>query len=171
MGSEVRSMHRWSAVVAAAAGAVGAAVVAVPAQAGTVGVVVRVAPNQGLKPGQTVTVTGHGLPKSSGGSPQTWFVTECTAAVRGRMDPSTDTPHCDITHAQAVHVSSKGTFSSHYRLTTGIIGDGYCGTAGHPTCVIGVGTAEGLGTVVRISFKTPPAASTTPSTTTSTTAG
>jgi hypothetical protein len=171
MGSEVRSMHRWSAVVAAVAGVVGAVVVAIPAQAGTAGVVVKVAPNQGLKPGQTVTVSGHGLPKSSGGSPQTWFVTECTAAVRGRMDPSTDTPHCDITHAQAVRVSSKGTFSSHYRLRTGIIGDGYCGTAGHPTCVIGVGTAQGLGTVVRISFKTPPAPSTTPSTTTSTTAG
>ena len=160
-------MHRWSAVVAAVAGVVGAAVLtvpAVPAQAGTFGVVVKVAPNQGLKPGQTVTVSGHGLPKSSGGSLQTWFLTECTAAVRGRMDPATDTPHCDITHAQAVHVSSKGTFSSHYRLTTGIIGDGYCGTPGHPTCVIGVGTAQGLGTVVRISFTTAPAPATTTTT-------
>jgi hypothetical protein len=160
-------MHRWSAVVAALAGAVGAAALAVPAQAGTAGVIAKVAPNQGLEPGQTVIVSGHGLPKSSGGSPQTWFVTECTAAVRGRMDPATDTPHCDITHAQAVRVSSKGTFSSRYRLTTGIIGDGYCGTAGHLTCVIGVGTAQGLGTVVRISFKTPPV----PSSTTSTTSG
>ena len=172
MGSEVRSMHRWSAVVAVVAGVVGAAVSAVPAfsaQAGTAGVVVKVAPDQGLKSGQTVTVSGHGLPKSSGGNPQTWFVTECTAAVRGRVDPATDTPHCDITHAQAIRVSSKGTFSSHYRLTTGIIGDGYCGTAGHATCVIGVGTAQGLGTVVRISFKTP--TTTTTTTTTPTTSG
>ena len=160
-------MHRWSAVVAAVVGVVGAAALAVPAQAGTAGVVVKVVPNQGLKPGQAVTVSGHGLPKSSGGNPQTWFVTECNAAVRGRMDPATDTPHCDITHAQAVRVSSKGTFNSHYRLTTGIIGDGYCGTTGHPACVIGVGTAEGSGTVVRISFKTPTA----PSSTTSTAAG
>ena len=75
------------------------------------------------------------------------------------MNPATDTPHCDITHAQAIRVSPNGTFSSHYRVTTGIIGDGYCGTAGHATCVIGVGTAQGLGTVVRITFKTPPAPS------------
>ena len=83
------------------------------------------------------------------------------------MDPATDTAHCDITHALALRVSAKGTFSSRYRLTTGIIGDGYCGTAGHATCVLGVGTAQGLGTVVRITFKTPPAPATT-STTTST---
>jgi hypothetical protein len=155
------------AVVALAAIA-GAAVLAVPAQAGTPGIVVKVTPSQGLKPGQTVAVSGHGLPKSSGDSPRTWFVTECTAAVRGRMNPSTDTPHCDIAHAQPLRVSSNGTFHSHYSLTAGIIGDGWCGTAGHATCVIGVGTAQGLGTVVRITFRTPPAPA--PATTTSTTA-
>ncbi len=57
-------------------------------------------PTRGLTPGQTVTVSGHGLPKSPKGSPRTWFVTECTAAVRGRMNPATDTPHCDISNAQ-----------------------------------------------------------------------
>jgi hypothetical protein len=133
--------------------------------------VVKVAPNQGLKAGQTVTVSGHGLQKSSG-KPLTWFVTECTTAVRGRVNPTTDTPHCDITHAQALKVSAKGTFNARYHLTSGIIGDGYCGTAGHATCVIGVGTAQGLGTVVRITFKTPPVSSTTtpstPATTTTT---
>ena len=155
-------------VVVALAAAAGAAVLAIPAQAGTPGLVVKVTPSQGLEPGQTVAVSGHGLPKSSGGSPRTWFVTECTAAVRGRMNPSTDTPHCDIAHAQPLRVSPNGTFRSHYRLTSGIIGDGYCGTAGHLTCVLGVGTAEGLGTVVRITFKTPPIAPA-PTTTTSTT--
>ncbi len=165
-------MHLRSVAVAIAvvalAGIAGAAVLAVPARAGTPGLVVKVTPSQGLKPGQTVAVSGHGLPKSSGGSPRTWFVTECTAAVRGRMNPSTDTPHCDITHAQALRVSPNGTFHSHYRLTTGIIGDGWCGTAGHAICVIGVGTAQGLGTVVRITFRTPPAPA--PAPTTSTTA-
>ena len=151
-------MQRWSVGVTALAGVLGAAVLpALPAQAGTPGMVVKVTPSQGLKTGQMVTVSGRGLPKSAGTSPQTWFLTECTAAVRGRVDPSTDTPHCDITHAQAIKVTKSGTFKTHYRLTTGIIGDGYCGTAGHATCVIGVGTAQGLGTVVRISFKTPPA--------------
>jgi hypothetical protein len=155
----------------ALAGGGGAAFSALPAQAGTPGVVVKVSPSQGLKAGQTVTVSGHGLPKASGGKPQTWFVTECTAAVRGRVDPATDTPHCDITRAQALRVSAKGTFSARYRVTTGIVGDGYCGSAGHTTCVIGVGTAAGSGTVVRITFKAtqaPPAAI---STTTSTTGG
>jgi hypothetical protein len=151
-------MHRWSAVVAVLAGILGAAVLGLPAGAGTPGMVVKVTPNQGLRAGQSVSVSGRGLPKASGSSSQTWFMTECTAAVRGHVDPATDTPHCDITHAQAVRVSSKGTFSSRYRLTAGIIGDGYCGTPGHATCVIGVGTAQGLGTVVRITFKTPPAA-------------
>ncbi len=127
--------------------------------------VVKVTPSQGLKAGQMVTVSGHGLPKSAGTAPQTWFLTECTAVVRGRMNPSTDTPHCDITHAQALKVTKSGTFNARYRLTTGIIGDGYCGTTGHATCVLGVGTAQGMGTVVRISFKTPaaPPAASTPS--------
>ncbi|HEX4127021.1 MAG TPA: hypothetical protein VHX67_05535 [Acidimicrobiales bacterium] len=156
-------MHRWSVVVAVLAGVLGGAVLALPAGAGTPGMVVKVTPDQGLEAGQTVSVSGHGLPKASGGS-QTWFMTECTAAVRGHVDPATDTPHCDISRAKAVRVSSKRTFNSHYRLTTGIIGDGYCGTPGHATCVIGVGTAKGLGTVVRITFKTAPAA---PATTTS----
>ena len=103
---------------------------------------------------------------SSGDTSRTWFITECTAAVRGRMNPATDTPHCDIAHAQALRVRANGTFSSHYRVTAGIIGDGYCGTVGHATCVIGVGTAQGLGTVIRITFKTPA----TPNTSTTTSA-
>ncbi len=159
-------MHRWSVAAVALAGAIGGAVPALPAQAGTTGLFVKVTPGQGLESGQTVTVSGRGLPTSAGDAPLTWFVTECTAAVRGRMDPATDTPHCDITHAQTLRVSARGTFSSRYRLTTGIIGDGYCGIAGHATCVIGVGTAQGVGTVVRISFKTSPAAATTSTTTT-----
>jgi hypothetical protein len=158
-------MYRWSLAAVALAAVAAVAVLALPAQAATSGIVVKVSPDQGLRPGQTVAITGHGLPKSSGGSPRTWFVTECTAAVRGRMNPATDTPHCDITHAQALRVSAAGTFSSHYRVTAGIIGDGYCGTSGHATCVIGVGTAQGLGTVVRISFKTPPQTTSTTSTT------
>jgi hypothetical protein len=170
-------MQRWSVGVIALAGVLGAATLpALAAQAGTPGMVVKVSPNQGLKAGQMVTVSGRGLPKSSGSSPQTWFLTECTAAVHGRVNPSTDTPHCDITHAQAIKVTKSGTFSTRYRLTTGIIGDGYCGTSGHATCIIGVGTAQGLGTVVRITFKTapaaaPPSSTTTTSTATSTTAG
>jgi len=180
-------MSRRSLGVApvALAGLVGAAALALPApagaQSGSPGMVVKVSPDRGLKAGQMVAISGRGLPKASGNSSRTWFVTECTAVVHGRMNPSTDTPHCDITHAQALKVSSSGTFSSHYRLTTGIIGDGYCGTTGHATCVIGVGTAQGLGAVVRITFKvrpvstasltSPPAGTGANSTTTTTAAG
>jgi len=162
-------MQRWTVGVTALSGLLGTVLLpALGAQAGTRGMTVKVTPSQGLKAGQMVTVSGRGLPKSAGTNPQTWFMTECTAAVRGRVDPSTDTPHCDITHAQAIKVTKSGTFNARYRLTTGIIGDGYCGTAGHATCIIGVGTAQGVGTVVRISFQTPPAP-VPPSTSTSTT--
>jgi hypothetical protein len=170
-GSEVFGMQRWPVALIALAGGLSAAIPAIaasPAQAGTPGLVVKVTPSQGLKTGQTVVVSGHGLPKPSG-KPQTWFVTQCTAAVRGHVDPATDTPHCDITHAQALRVSTKGTFSSRYHVITGIIGDGYCGTTGHTACVIGVGTAQGMGTVVRITFKATPVPPAAISTTTSTT--
>jgi hypothetical protein len=151
--------------------AAGAALPAPPAQAASSRLVVKVTPSQGLRPGQTVVVSGRGLARSSGGTALTWFVTECTAAVQGRMNPATDTPHCDIAHAEAIRLGRDGTFSTHYRLTTGIIGDGYCGTEGHATCVIGVGTAQGQGTVVRITFRTPPAPAGTGTTTTTTTSG
>jgi hypothetical protein len=152
-------MYRWTAAAVAviAAGFVGTAVLAAPAQASGGGIVVRVTPDRGLVDEESVTVSGRGLQASGGGTPRTWFVAECTAAVRGRMNPSTDAPHCDLTAAQPLHVTHNGTFSAHYRVTTGIIGDGYCGTPGHATCVLGVGTAQGLGTVVHITFKTPPA--------------
>jgi hypothetical protein len=130
-------MRGWTRAGIALAGAFGVSVLALPAPAGAAGLVVTVTPHRGLRAGQVVTVSGHGLPKSPKGSPRTWFVTECTVALR---------------------VSAGGTFSSRYRLTTGIIGDGYCGTDGYATCVIGVGDAQGQGSVVRITFKTPPAA-------------
>jgi hypothetical protein len=162
-------MRGWLRAGVALAGAVGTAVFALPAQAGAAGTVVTVSPDQGLQPGQTVTVSGHGLPKSPKGSPRTWFVTECTSAVRGRMNPTTDTPHCNISDARALRVSSSGSFSSRYRLTTGITGDGYCGTDGHDTCVIGVGDVQGQGTVVRITFKAAPISPPAPPSTTTTT--
>jgi hypothetical protein len=169
-------MHRRSAVAVVAAGLTGtgvlvlavlvaAAIPAAPAQAGSSGLVVKVSPSRGLVDRQTVTLTGRGL-TAWGGNPRTWFVTECTVAVRGRMNPATDTPHCDLTDAQPLHVRQDGTFSARYRVRAGIIGDGYCGTAGHATCVLGVGTAQGLGTIVRIMFKTAPPAATTPTTST-----
>ncbi len=162
------STCRWSTHVSELSAVVASAVVAcavvsgvlllVPASASTPGMSVKVTPNRGLVNGQAVTISGHGLTRSDGGGNLTWFATQCTASVRGRMNPSTDTPHCDVTDAQAVRVSHNGTFSMKFRVRSGIVGDGYCGTAGHTTCVIGIGTVKGQGTVVKISFATPPSA-------------
>jgi hypothetical protein len=131
--------------------------------AGAASVSVKVSPASNLVSGKSVTLSGKGLVKSYHGSAQTWFATECTSAVKGHLDVSTDTPHCDINHAITIKVAKNGTFTAHYHVLTGIVGDGYCGTTGHLSCVIGIGTAQGLGTVVHISFKSPPATTTTTS--------
>ena len=102
-----------------------------------------------------MTVSGRGLARTYAGKPLTWFVAECTASVQGRMNPSTDTPHCDVTEARAIHLSSHDTFSIRFHVETGIVGDGYCGSNGHDTCVISIGNARGQGTVVHITFRDP----------------
>lgn len=150
--------RRWPAAVFLGAPAVALLLVVSPgsgAGASPGAVVVRVTPSAGLVDGETVTISGAGLVHSYHGTTLTWFAAECSAAVRRRLNLSTDTPHCDITDAKAVRVAGNGTFATRYRVRTGIIGDGYCGTAGHLTCVIGVGTAQGLGSVVRITFEGP----------------
>jgi hypothetical protein len=163
-------MRRWSsAAVACGVGCVGllavgpdalgasatsAALAASSASAGS-GLAVKVTPNRGLVGGEAVTLAGRGLSRSGGATSQTWFVIECTDAVHGRMDPATDTAHCDVTAAQAIKVAHNGTFSTTYHVVTGIVGDGYCGTPGHLTCVLSVGTAAARGTVVRIAFRAP----------------
>ncbi len=164
-------MHRWSAAPFIMSGLLCAAVLgtlAAPAApaAGASGISVKVTPNRGLVDGQTVTITGRGLARSSGGKPLTWFAAQCTAAVQGRLNPSTDTPHCDVTTAQSIHVRTNGTFTARFRVRTGIIGDGYCGTPGYASCVIGVGDAPGQGTVVKITFKGSPSTATAPTTST-----
>jgi hypothetical protein len=147
-----------------------------PASAGTAAAVsVKVSPNRGLVNGQVVTVSGRGLSRSATGSGLTWFVSQCTASVRWRMNPATDTPHCDVTDAKAIRIGRDGSFSTRFHVRAGIVGDGYCGTAGHATCVIAVSTAKGQGSVAKISFA--PASTTTTTTmaagasTTTTTAG
>jgi hypothetical protein len=136
--------------------AAGAPLVAGAAPAGPA-VSVKVSPDHGLVNGRVVVISGHGLAHSWKGAPQTWFAAQCNAAVHRHLSPATDTAHCDITDARAIRVSRNGSFAIHFRIRSGIIGDGYCGTPGHLGCVIGVGTAQGLGTVVKIMFAAPPA--------------
>jgi hypothetical protein len=116
-------------------------------------ITVKVNPNHRLVGGQSVTVSGKGLVKTYKGKPQTWFIAQCTGAVRGRLEVKTDTPHCNAGGAKQIMLGKKGTFSTHFTVVTGTVGDGSCGTAGNTTCVIGVGTVTGLGTVVKITFK------------------
>jgi hypothetical protein len=130
---------------------------------GSAGLSIKVTPDRNLVNGQAVTVSGRGLAHTDDGTNLTWFATECTAAVRGRMNLTTDTPHCDVTDAQAVRVAHNGTFSTKFRVRSGIVGDGYCGTPGHASCVIAIGTVKGQGTVAKISFVTPSATPTTTS--------
>jgi hypothetical protein len=149
-------MHRWST---AGIGVVVAAFVPLLALPGPVAgaagpkITVKVSPNHGLIGGQSITVSGKGLVKSYHGSPQTWFIAQCTAAVQGHLDVKTDTPHCNAGGAKQITLGKKGAFSTQFTVVSGTVGDGSCGTAGHITCVIGVGTVTGLGTVVKIHFK------------------
>jgi hypothetical protein len=117
---------------------------------------VIVSPSHGLTAAQSVTITGKGFPPPGSGTKVTWFVTQRTAAVHGYLNASTDTATCDVTNAKAVHMGKNGTFTAHYRVETGIVGDGYCSTAGRLDCVIGIGTVHKLGTVVKITFRSPP---------------
>ena len=167
-------MYRWRAAtvgVAALTLPVAALVLLPSSPAGASGLSVRVTPSRGLVDRQVVTVSGRGLARTYAGKPLTWFVAECTNIVQGRMNPSRDTPHCDVTEAKAIRLSRHDTFSTRFDVETGIIGDGYCGSDGHDTCVISVGNARGQGTVVHISFREPAAGPALGSTTTSTTTG
>ena len=160
------SAYRWPAHastlgVAVVICAFTAGVLLPPPAAAHASLSVEVSPDRGLVNGQVVTISGRGLSRSGGGSGLAWFVTECTSSVRNRFNPSTDTPHCDVADARAVKVGHDGRFSTRFHVRTGVIGDGFCGTAGHTNCVIGISTAKGHGTVVDISFASPKTAVTT----------
>jgi hypothetical protein len=154
-------MHRWwSAAVVAAVVSVALAAVTLmgtaPAGASSA-LSVHVTPSKGLVNNQSVAVSGRGLARTYHGKAETWFITECNADVQGELNATADEKHCDISLAKQLTVSAKGTFSTHFAVATGVVGDGYCGTSGHLSCVIGVGTVQSQGTVVRISFKAPSA--------------
>ena len=123
---------------------------AVPAGASTVSV--KVSPAKGLANGQVVTVSGTGLPATTNGKKNSFFLDECNAAVAGQLSVA-DEPHCAVSLAKALTVSKKGAFKTTFKVATGTVGDGSCGVAGHLTCVIGVGDAAGQGGVAHITFK------------------
>jgi Neocarzinostatin family len=127
-------------------------VMAAAGPAGASGVSVKVSPSKGLADGKVVTVSGTGLPATTAGKKNSFFIDECNAAVTGQLSVA-DEPHCDVSLAKALTVSKKGTFKTSFKVATGTVGDGTCGVAGHLTCVIGVGDAGGQGGVANITFK------------------
>jgi hypothetical protein len=129
-----------------------AALMAAAAPAGASGISLKVSPAKGLTNAKVVTVSGSGLPVTTAGKKNSFFIDECNAAVTGTLSVA-DEPHCDISVAKALKVSKKGTFKTTFKVATGTVGDGSCGVAGHLTCVIGVGDTGGQGTVATITFK------------------
>jgi hypothetical protein len=173
-------MRRWTSAAVAACGVGCAGLLVVPpvlgssvaAAASAPAASVRVSPTHDLVAGQAVHISGRGLALTAGGAVLTWFVVECTSAVQGRMNPENDTDHCDVTGARRIRVAHNGSFATTFHVVTGIVGDGYCGTPGHLSCVLAVSTASGRGTVTRIGFKAPtpaPSAPPAPAPTTSST--
>jgi hypothetical protein len=148
-------MRRQRIASALLGGAVALSLLALALPAGAnPGYSIKVTPDTGLVKGETVTVTGSGFPSVTGGATNTYFMAECTSVVTGALT-ATDTGHCNIGAVQQVNVTPAGTFSTKMKLVTGVVGDGVCGTAGHLTCVIGVGNTTADGTAVQVTFKAP----------------
>jgi len=135
-----------------AAGAITLALLGAALPAGASGISIKVSPTKGLANGQSVKITGSGLPVTTGGKPNSFFADECNVLVTGKLSPA-DASHCDASVAKVLKLSKKGAFSATYKVVSGAIGDGSCGTPGHLTCVIGVGDLGGQGKVVKITFK------------------
>ncbi len=93
-----------------------------------------VIPSTGLTNGKTVTVKGTGFkPKDS------LYVTECLRTAK-------DAGGCDILTAVPVTASAKGVLpATRFKLITGVIGTGRCGTKSTNLnkCAVSVGNANG----------------------------
>jgi hypothetical protein len=146
-------MQRSRKLIGVACGTLmGMSMVALATPAGASGLSVKVSPSKGLANNEAVKVSGKGFPYSTKGKANSFFATECTAAVTGKLSVA-DAVHCDESHVAVVKVSKKGTFSFAFTVITGPIGDGMCGTPGNLKCVIGIGDVAGQGSVGKITFK------------------
>src|SRR5580704_9122734 len=131
--------------------AIAASLLVAAPPAGASGISVKVTPSKGLTNGETVKVVGKGLPVTTKGKKNSFFVDECNGQVIGKLSPA-DTPHCDVALAKGLKVSKKGGFTATFKVATGKVGDSMCGVPGYLTCVIGVGDVAGQGTVVKVTF-------------------
>jgi hypothetical protein len=147
-------MHRGLVAAVAGAALATSSVLVAAAPAGASGLSIKVSPSTRLTNNQAVTITGSGLGRSTHGSIATWFASECTSKAIGvrSLDPDFS-PHCAPLIVKALHVSPRGTFSAKFRVATGAVADDFCGTPGHLTCLIAVGTATGRHVTATIKFK------------------
>jgi hypothetical protein len=106
-----------------------------------------VTPSTGLTNHKTVTVSGTGFkPKDS------VYITECQANAKGEAG-------CDIDTAVPVTITSKGLLpKTKFKLVTGTIGNGKCGTAAANLrkCAVSAGNISGGDSAVfKIVFAAP----------------
>jgi hypothetical protein len=106
-----------------------------------------VTPATGLKNNKTVYVSGTGFkPKDS------VYITECQATAKGEAG-------CDIETATPVTITSKGILPrTKFKVITGTIGSGKCGTAASnlKKCAVDAGNASGGDSAVfKITFAAP----------------
>jgi hypothetical protein len=106
-----------------------------------------VTPSTGLTNHKTVTVSGTGFkPKDM------VYITECLATAKGEAG-------CDIATATPVKISAKGVMpKTKFKLVTGRIGGGKCGTAASNlrSCAVSAGNISGKDTAVfKIVFAAP----------------
>jgi hypothetical protein len=165
-------MHRRTTAALVGLLAMGSSLAVASGASAASGPSIKVSPSSNLVNGQTVTITGTGLGQTTNGSVDAWFAAECVpkAAKIRNLDPDFS-PYCSHSAYIPLQVSKAGTFSAKLTVSTGKTGKGSCGTSGHLTCLIGVGTGQGKHTTVHITFKKitlpktkPPGSSTTSTT-------
>ncbi len=106
-----------------------------------------VTPSTGLTNHKTVTVSGTGFKPHD-----TVYITECQANAKGEAG-------CDIDTATPVTISAKGVLpKTHYKVVTGTVGNGKCGTAASnlKKCAVSAGNVTGGDSAVfKIAFAAP----------------
>jgi hypothetical protein len=106
-----------------------------------------VTPSTNLHNGEKVTVSGTGF--KSGDSV---FIVECLVSAKGESN-------CNILNTVPATISKKGALAkSTFKVSTGKIGNGKCGTAAAnlKDCAVSVGNISGGDSAVfRIAFKAP----------------
>ena len=105
----------------------------------TSGPKLTVTPSKNLKSGETVRVTGTGFKKGD-----SVFVVECLIGAKGGAQ-------CNELGATPATISSKGLLPlTRFKVTTGSIGTGTCGTkpSNLKKCDVSVGNAQGTDSAV-----------------------